>query len=260
MNAIDTSAIEFDIEKKPLFTEDGIKANRFGIIRKDTREMLGVVSETYNVVEHRPAFQQAVTALDSVGNFQMKKLMVTNNGARMYAHFEHQEGIEIANKGDIVRPTLILTNSLDCSSKYGFLIGAFRLVCSNGLMAGVSFLNISVKHTANIDIEEIANQGRHCLEVFSNEVVPTWNRMGNVRVDLNSAVEAMMLRKNIPQKITQRVLEIGQEKQQKDLTVWELFNHYTYHLTHEYEGAAARKMQLSVAVSRGITEHFVGRP
>lgn len=50
--------------------------------------------------------------------------------------------------------TLLIVNSHDGSSSLQFKSGIFRLVCSNGLIVGNSFLDYRIRHTAkNIDEE-----------------------------------------------------------------------------------------------------------
>lgn len=254
----DIEKINFDVVRKKLITVDGDETNRFAIMRKDTNGILGVVSDAYNIIEHKVAFKAADEALKKLGGFSLKKLELTRTGSRMYAHFEQDKEMSVGGGDDLIRPTLVMTNSLDGYSRFGFMLGAYRLVCKNGLMAGVSLMNINVKHTANVDVNDVAEKGKESLELFGTEVMPIWNRMNNVKLSLNDAVAGMLGRKSVvPEKITQRVKEIAEGLNQTDLTVWQLFNHYTYHLTHEYTGSMERRMELNIAASRVITKQFI---
>lgn len=51
-----------------------------------------------------------------------------------------------AKVGDSI-PEIVLLNSHDGSSAYRIMAGVYRLVCSNGLIVGKSFADISVRHT-----------------------------------------------------------------------------------------------------------------
>ena len=55
---ISTKEIDFQIERKPLFTECGIKSDRQALIRVDTRTILGVVSPDYKAVTHKEALKK----------------------------------------------------------------------------------------------------------------------------------------------------------------------------------------------------------
>ena len=249
------TAIDFEIKRKKLLTEDGQMTNRVAICRTDTDDILGIVSESYNEIEHRKAYNAAVSALTKVGGFTMKNLEVSSNGARMYAHFENENEYAV-KQGDLLRPTLIVTNSLDGCLKFGFQIGAFRLVCSNGLIAGFSALNISVKHTANIDIDEVAHRGEDAMNLFSSKILPMWGEMARTNVPTKYAIDEMLVKKNIiPQKITERAAELAGNN--PETTVWDLYNHYTYHLTHEYTGSVDRRMELSTTIAKVIMKKFI---
>jgi hypothetical protein len=57
----------------------------------------------------------------------------------------------------------ILTNSHDGLSRYKFLLGIFRLVCSNGLMIGDTFNSIDLRHVG-LDQQMIMNASRQMIE------------------------------------------------------------------------------------------------
>lgn len=51
-------------------------------------------------------------------------------------------------------PEIVLINSHDGLSSYRLMAGVYRLVCSNGLIAGNSYNEIRVRHQGNI-LEEV---------------------------------------------------------------------------------------------------------
>jgi hypothetical protein len=54
-----------------------------------------------------------------------------------------------ARRGDEY-PEIVLVNSHDGASAYHLLAGVFRMVCSNGLIAGDMFNTLRVRHTGNV--------------------------------------------------------------------------------------------------------------
>lgn len=62
-------------------------------------------------------------------------------------------------KGDET-PEIILVNSHDGSSSYQLMAGVFRMVCSNGLIAGDVAENIRIRHTGNVVGEVIEGSYR----------------------------------------------------------------------------------------------------
>jgi hypothetical protein len=57
-------------------------------------------------------------------------------------------------------PEIVVTNSHDGTSAAKVALGIFRLVCSNGLVAGRTFTEISVRHTGTAREELFAGVGR----------------------------------------------------------------------------------------------------
>ena len=56
--------------------------------------------------------------------------------------------IEIS-KGDMMNPEIIIKNSYDGTSQVHILSGAFRLVCSNGMIIGTTIDKYNYKHNVN---------------------------------------------------------------------------------------------------------------
>ncbi|MEH0194602.1 DUF932 domain-containing protein [Caulobacter sp. CCNWLY153] len=57
--------------------------------------------------------------------------------------------VEIA-RGDRIAPEIIILNSHDGSSSYQLTAGAFRFVCTNGLIAGDAFEHMKVAHKGDV--------------------------------------------------------------------------------------------------------------
>ena len=254
MNMIDTKAVEFDVVRKQLITEDGLKTDKEAIVRTDTNEVVSVVSKRYNLLEHRTGLRDAAAALTKLNQgFRLSKLAVTGNGSRMFAHFEGSKeydlGKGVRKVGDLIRPVLILQNSIDGSSRFGFHIGALRLVCTNGMTSAVTFSSVFVKHTSQVDFDEILHSGSFALGKLEEVSIPTWQHMMVTPVNKEFAIQQLSDKKlGIPDMVNKRVIELSREPSTD--TLWDLYNHYTYHLTHEYKGSEDRRQYISAAVER----------
>lgn len=90
-------------------------------------------------------------------------------------------------------PRIILTNSHDGFNSFKFLLGMFRLVCSNGLIVGdTELVNMSVKHI-NYDFETLRDIVKTAIEQVPN-IVCKMNAMKNTVLDDEQKVE---LAKNV---------------------------------------------------------------
>jgi hypothetical protein len=67
------------------------------------------------------------------------------NGLQRHV-FRFDSGITLPDGG---RLEVLLRNSYDGTSSFGLSLGVFRIVCSNGLIAGTSFLKLSIPHTGS---------------------------------------------------------------------------------------------------------------
>ena len=67
-------------------------------------------------------------------------------------------------------PQIILTNSHDGFNSFKFMVGLFRLVCSNGLiLADAEYANLSIRHI-NYTMDEFRAMINNVLEVLPNKI------------------------------------------------------------------------------------------
>lgn len=97
-------------------------------------------------------------------------------------------------------PRIILTNSHDGFNSFKFMVGLFRLVCSNGLVVATEQMaNMSIRHV-NYDFETLRKIVCETIEQIPN-IVNTMNTMKNTILDENAkkeiATEVVKIRKNV---------------------------------------------------------------
>ena len=97
-------------------------------------------------------------------------------------------------------PRIILTNSHDGFNSFKFMVGLFRLICSNGLVVcNNQMVDMSIRHI-NYDFEELRKVVASAIERVP-EIVNTMNEMRNVILTdeqkTELATEVVKLRKGI---------------------------------------------------------------
>lgn len=130
-------------------------------------------------------------------------------------------------------PRIILTNSHDGFNSFKFMVGLFRLVCSNGLVCGETMVEISIRHM-NYDFEELRKVVATAIEQVPN-IVATMNKMREIETTeeqkIAMATEVVKIRKGIEStetiEVEQNVIEdiltpIREEDKSNDL--WTIFN------------------------------------
>lgn len=131
-------------------------------------------------------------------------------------------------------PRIILTNSHDGFNSFKFMVGLFRLVCSNGLvLCDSQMVNMSIRHI-NYDFEELRKIVTTSIEQIPH-IVCTMNKMQTIipteaqKIDL--ALEVLRIRKGlelnnpleVPQYVIQDILTPVRNEDKKD-DLWTIFN------------------------------------
>lgn len=138
--------------------------------------------------------------------------------------------------GEIVDswPRIILTNSHDGFNSFKFLVGMFRLVCSNGLIVGDNeMVNMSIKHI-NYDFEALRDIVKTAIEQVPN-IVCQMNSMKNTILSEDDKIElaksVVKIRKGveddekfeIDEETIMDILD-PQRKEDKGDDLWTVFN------------------------------------
>jgi hypothetical protein len=144
-------------------------------ISQNEKEMpVGVVSKKYKLVQHYEVFDAAVNAIRNIGidtELVEIKLTITEFGERVALGFLFSEderySFKVGGTGDNMRLRLQCFNSVEGSVKFMAFLGWFRFICSNGLIVGVTKLDLRRRHCIGLEINEIGNviaEGLSCIE------------------------------------------------------------------------------------------------
>lgn len=101
-----------------------------------------------------------VKTQDVIGRLESQGFQVTNKTFTRPRKSEKQgfqkhmirmthQDLVLKGVGDS-RPELVIVNSHDGSTSIKFLLGVFRLVCSNGLIVGQTFGGVSIRHVGDV--------------------------------------------------------------------------------------------------------------
>lgn len=167
-------------------------------------------------------------------------------------------------------PRIILTNSHDGFNSFKFMVGLFRLVCSNGLIVATeTFANVSIRHI-NYTFDELRSiVGKAILNVSDN--ISVMNEMEKTVLTAEQkkalANEAMRIRTNTDEE-DEKPVELSEEDLEDILTpmrkedegddLWTVFNLLqekiikgNYHMISEKSGKS-RKARPITGVARDI--------
>ena len=176
--AIEASGLGWRVEREPIAVDRGDAATvddwwlprceeipgYYATVRQDSRAVLGIVGERYQIVQNVDAFRFVDQLLGSSLHFETAGSL--NGGRRVWVLATLPEHIEVG--GDPVKPYVLLMNSHDGSTAVIAATTPIRVVCSNTLNWGLGRARqkFSIRHTG--DITRRVHEARRVLELSVN--------------------------------------------------------------------------------------------
>lgn len=198
------------------------------VVRTDTNKPLGVVSNRYELLKHDDVitgFRRALSGMDVA-----EKISVQNDGAKLFAHYRlNAERVEV-KEGDMVALQFVVKNSYDGSNALQIMLGAYRLVCDNGMVIGKQFYTYSQKHIGSgVDVGQLSERVGAMVSAFK-DTLPTLQAMTQ-RNNLMTVEELFDYNKLImPNYLADQART--EYIREGDTSVWGYYNALTYAITH----------------------------
>jgi hypothetical protein len=244
---------DFGVKLQPLYAGDSdpiIKVEgRKAIVNEDTGKVMGIVSDDYALVKHK----EVIDTFNKVEPITLKSVAVCNEGAIMLAKYDFKDAVKISKaevkKGDIVKFQVRVFNSYNRAVAVGFEIVALRLVCTNGLTIPKGVAEISYKHFHTFKVEELG-EFLHRNLAEARGTVQVWKQWADLRPP-EAKIKGFF--GGLPMSKKQRealVLKCAGEP-----TLWEVFNHLTYYLSHDFK---AKKQDNFALIQRNNEVKWLG--
>jgi len=213
--------------------------NHKAIVDLDTGKLYSIVSMDYRLIRHEEAITEVERELSGkkeLGPYESITELF-NEGGRVRRTYRFRNiGVEV-KKGDLINPELHLFNSYDTKWPFVVSLGAFRVVCSNGLTVGQEFLHLRKRHIYELGQLNVAEEIGTALKRFSQQTREWKGWTGKMLTSraYSKVLEAMKLGLKAKDEIERRMI---QEAEGFDpdgfpiLTVWGFYNVLTWHITH----------------------------
>ncbi len=186
---------------------DALVEGRKATMRMDKSEPLGIVSESYGIVQNRDAFQ-FIDTLCTGGKGDTPVIEcagVLGHGERVFITAKFPEVIQLDNKGDDrVEMYIVFTTSHDGTGAVNCMVTPIRVVCNNTLnMAlgkGGNYGKISLRHTSGImgrlDLMKKENQvfaykTLNMFEVYKKSLEQSFEHLRNIRLSQKQLEDIM---------------------------------------------------------------------
>jgi hypothetical protein len=143
-----------------------------------------------------------------------------------------------------------MVNSYDGSTAFSAIVGAFRLLCSNGLIVGDKWAQTYGRHTSQFDPELAVKKMTSALDTYC-ENVTEWQSWVGQKISDDEAAKVIHQIPNLTPKMYEKIWHYWQQEQ-KSLgpTKWALFNALTFWSTHEETKKPSQENLASVQFQR----------
>lgn len=228
-----TQEYNFPVALKPLFLQGRDKPvpRLRAVVREDSQESIGIVSDRYRLVTHDQALSIAKPFTDSFGESSVKH-MLEKNGARLVSQFTYKDKThKIPSVGDTVALRIDIMNSYDGSEPLKFNIAALVLRCLNGMTAIQESLDLRYRHTGQWEFADIKLPDPDKIwERFIGKA-EIWDRWSTVR-NSTSYVEHILKRLMATSAIGTKFIQEKKGELEAAPTKWEFYDKMTYTVTH----------------------------
>jgi hypothetical protein len=240
------NVIEFSQAKKVnIYDQHGnlIKGHKAVVNKNDDEQVYSVVTDSYKVVQHDEVIDTIEKSLKNLNLHYEKKVSELNEGARIRVEMIFPEiQIDLGN-GDVSRFRATFDNSYDCSTGLRLDIGAFRLICTNGLYVGEKWGSYYHKHSKGLSIGMLEKSVKKGVEVFQTKVKGMFEDMAQhgitpmqARSFLDDCLEKKLIANKYLEGMKNRLdfgadVEIISEGQVN--SKWFLYNLISEELTHK---------------------------
>jgi len=210
------------------------------IVNPSTGHAYSVVSDKYKLIQHEEAAQKVTVAIQDkpeLGPFKITTQFYGEDKARMRRAYRFENiGVEIA-VDDVVHLELLLFNSYDCTWPFSLILGAFRLICSNGLTVGKEFFRLRQKHIVDLDQFDLKKDVTNALSQFNkqSELWKRWTDRPLTPQIYNGVMGTMDFGLEATDSIHRRVYDDTSELDQDYfpiMSIWIFYNVLTWYITH----------------------------
>jgi hypothetical protein len=219
-----------------LLREVTLPSNYQAVVRTDTNAVLGIHGPGYRLLRNEEAlsaFDEALrrSPLDLDGMHFRDEL--SHGGARAYRTYTFPaHSVAIGRAHDLTHLKLMVANSYDGALAFTSKLGAYRLICANGMVIGATFLHAAVRHTKGLAVEAVVQRLTQAVELF-HEQTQHWRAWSHLAVSDDAARQVIHQLPGLNPKLEEQLFSTYQvEAELLGPSLWALFNSLTHWSTH----------------------------
>jgi len=219
------------------------------IMREDTGQILSCMTDEYKLVTNQEIIDVALPIITKHDGI-IREAETLSEGRRTSWKFTFPKTTVTVQGDDKLNPEIILRNSYDGVWELSILGGAFRLVCSNGMVVGHvvtkktnrhSIYNTSLENLEELIVSTVENLG----EIFEKD----FSLLTETKVNPTSVKKAIEL---VPNKFMEQFAQylIGKNIH----TFWDLHNALTWVNTHHMNRKAGTTHKFESTIHSNVVK------
>ena len=248
-----------EVEERTLYTGDvfylGVMDRQVhkhkAIVEKDNGRIISVVGSGYNLVQNSdiiPQYERAIARSNLNTDGMTRDIQYSHDGAKTVVSYRFPAHRIAVTEGDEMDLQINVLNSYDGSWKFMSLVGAYRLLCTNGQIIGDSFSSYYGKHTKSLDVDYAISKLEDSLEVYLRNA-ELWKQYPSSKISIYQANNVLLKLSNGNDKMME-LLNATYQKYVFEMgnNLWALFNTLTDWSSHAEVRNEANKA--SVVIGR----------
>jgi len=159
-----------EVHSTPLYNSNGVRAeNHKAIENTHTGKIISVVGKNYKLVPNStiiPQFERAIINSNLNTDGIKRDITQSHGNARTVVKYTFPEHTISIKDNDDLQLQIAVLNSYDGSWTFRSMVGAFRMLCLNGMVIGNSFATYKKRHSKSLDIDLATDHLRKALGIY----------------------------------------------------------------------------------------------
>lgn len=196
------------------------------IMRTDNNEVLSIVTKDYTLVPNEK-LMSAIMPTIKEHNGELLEATMFGDGARTMYRFRFNENKVIVNGNDELIPEIIIKNSYDGSTAITVMAGAFRMVCTNGMIVGKIVDYFKNRHLTDVDINKLNTIITSTIDRTIHYLSEKVAKLAEIKVKEQHILDMIQM---FPERMMEYAMQYMTRNRPQDY--WDLLNSATYIATH----------------------------
>lgn len=226
--------------------------DRKALVDRDTGNVFNICSDQYQIIHHEEVLKALEDTFEQVPEYGTPEINVksVDRGAKMRVEAIFKDVKIGFNQEQGLFPKVDFFNSYDLGWKLGFKFGAFRQICTNGMMVGTVHTKANRRHLRGLSVQLMVDQLASGLASYSEQQA-LWQKWAEERVTmetLTAFIDDTPFGKQEKEDLYHMPITgdngtLLQLEQGQNLTVWNLHNATSEFVTHRVKNET-RKVEL----------------